>query len=71
MTGTFADRVRRGEFATDADAEEAFNDVVDVWHLWRWGGSGVPLHEFLGLTREQYQASMVGTPWRTILEERP
>ena len=31
--------------------EDDIDDLVDTWHA---GGTGMPLHEFLGLTREQY-----------------
>ena len=31
--------------------EDDIDDLVDTWHA---GGTGMPLHEFLGLTREEY-----------------
>ena len=46
----FVDLVIRGS-ATEQD----FEDYVEAWHEGHWS---MPLHEFLGLTREEY-ASIV------------
>lgn len=48
VLSTFMDRALRGEFP---NINEAMDDSIDSWHADR----DVPLHEWLGLTMEEYQ----------------
>lgn len=48
---SFVDRVLRGEINL-----EEIDDAIDAWHTTE---TGVPLHEYLGLTFEEYQVFVV------------
>lgn len=49
---SFVDRALRGEILN----LEEIDDAIDAWHT---NESGVPLHEYLGLTFEEYQVFVV------------
>jgi hypothetical protein len=62
-TANFVDLCLSGEALS-----EEIDDYVEAWHE---GGSGLPLHAFLGMTREEY-GSWVEEPsiLNVILEAR-
>ena len=43
----------------DREELEDIDDRIDAWHR---GNSKQPLHEFLGMSEEEYAAWVVGTP---------
>jgi hypothetical protein len=45
---------------TETPEEKRINDLIDQWHE---GNTGVPLHEFLGMTWEQYGEWLESNLW--------
>lgn len=50
-SGTFVDLCGRGDASPDQ-----IDDFIDLWHE---DGSGLSLHDFLGMTWEEYSAWVV------------
>lgn len=50
---TFLERAVAGEIA---DLDEGINDAIDAWHQQADHHLGVPLHQGLGITRDEYRA---------------
>ena len=59
--GSFIEMCRRGTASPDD-----FNDFVERWHK---SGSALSLHEYLGMTREQYARVITGSDVHRSIEE--
>lgn len=52
-----------------SDPDESILDEIEIWHA---GGSGMPLHMFLGMTWDEYRRWVeVPGALKGILEARP